>query len=99
MPYVSRRDRDQARDLRRHQTGAERALWRILRHPDLTIWHRRDAFLSRKGWRILRFWNEEILTNPDYVLAEIKLALGPHPTSPTSWGRSSIAHSDNGDPA
>jgi very-short-patch-repair endonuclease len=112
-------------DLRRHQTRAERALWQILRHPDISKWHvrrqhpvspfvvdfaslrtrliieadgvqhgpdnrhdqKRDAFLRRRGWRILRFWNDVILNNPDYVLAEIKLALDPHPTSPTAWGR------------
>jgi primosomal protein N' (replication factor Y) len=125
MPYVSRLDRDKARDLRRHQTKAERALWQILRHPDLARWHfrrqhpispyiddfaclrarlvieadgtqhgpenrhdqKRAAFLRRSGWRILRFWNEEILTNPDCVLSEIQLSLAPHLASPTSWGR------------
>ncbi len=125
MPYVSRLDRDRARDLRRNQTRAERALWQILRHPDLAGRHfrrqhpispyiadfasirarliieadgtqhgpenrydqKRDAFLRKRGWRILRFWNEEILTNPDYVLAQIQLSLDPHLTSPTSCGR------------
>ena len=134
MPDVSRLDRDRARDLRRNQTRAERALWQILRHPDLAGWHfrrqhpispyiadfasirarlvieadgtqhgpenrydkKRDAFLRKRGWRVLRFWNEEILTNPDYVLAEIQLTLDPHPTSPTTWGRSDTEQ-DQGD--
>ena len=39
MPYVSRLYRDRARDLRRNQTKAERALWQILRHPNLADWH------------------------------------------------------------
>jgi very-short-patch-repair endonuclease len=135
MPYISRLDRDRARDLRRHQTRAERALWQVLRHPDIATWdfrrqhpispyivdfaclrarliieadglqhgpenrhdQGRDAFLRRRHWRILRFWNEVVLTNPDYVLAEIKLALDPHPTSPTAWGRGNIEQSDSGD--
>src|SRR5271168_5144692 len=29
---------------------------------------RRDAFLTSRGWRVLRFWNNDILTNRDGVL-------------------------------
>ncbi len=125
MPYISKLNRDRARDLRRNQTKAEYALWQILHHPDFAGWHfrrqhpispyiadfasikarliieadgsqhgpenrhdlKRDAFLRKRGWRILRFLNEEMLTNPDYVLAEIQLSLAPHLTSPTAWGR------------
>jgi very-short-patch-repair endonuclease len=32
---------------------------------------RRDAFLERTGWRVLRFWDNEILENRDGVLQRI----------------------------
>jgi very-short-patch-repair endonuclease len=32
---------------------------------------RRDAFLERSGWRVLRFWDNEILENRDGVLQRI----------------------------
>jgi very-short-patch-repair endonuclease len=31
----------------------------------------RSAFLQAQGWRILRFWNSDILSNPDGVLSVI----------------------------
>jgi len=40
---------------------------------------RRDAFLEQKGWRILRFWNNEIMENRDGVLQRIMEVLGPDP--------------------
>jgi very-short-patch-repair endonuclease len=49
---------------------------------------KRDTFLRRLRWRILRFCNDEILNDPDYVLAAIQAHLDPHPASPTPWGRS-----------
>jgi len=39
----------------------------------------RDAELGQKGWRILRFWNSEILTNRQGVLQTIANILGPPP--------------------
>jgi adenine-specific DNA-methyltransferase len=45
----------------------------------------RTAFLSAEGFRILRFWNNDVLTNMDGVLQAILNALGgpkeedPHP--------------------
>jgi very-short-patch-repair endonuclease len=45
----------------------------------------RDAALTREGWRILRFWNNEVLQNRAGVLQTISEALGllpsvyPHP--------------------
>jgi very-short-patch-repair endonuclease len=48
----------------------------------------RDAELRRQGWRVLRFWNNEILANPQGVLRTIAEALGPlrkrspHPNPP-----------------
>ena len=45
---------------------------------------RRDAWLRADGWRVLRFWNDDVLCRPEIVLAEILRALGdcgqhPHP--------------------
>jgi very-short-patch-repair endonuclease len=45
---------------------------------------RRTAFLERKGWRIIRLWNSDVLENPDgavlYILAEAAECLGgTHP--------------------
>jgi very-short-patch-repair endonuclease len=48
---------------------------------------RRDAWLMSKGYRILRFWNSDILTNIDGVLAAVLAALAPpHPNSSPSRG-------------
>ena len=41
---------------------------------------RRAAFLESKGYRLLRFWNNEILTNLDGVAQVVASALStPHP--------------------
>lgn len=37
----------------------------------------RDQELRRKGWRVLRFWNNDILENRAGVLQTIADALGP----------------------
>jgi very-short-patch-repair endonuclease len=42
---------------------------------------RRDRFLEQKGWRILRFWNNEIMENRDGVLQRIVEVLGQSPDS------------------
>ena len=38
----------------------------------------RDKALNARGYRILRFWNNEVTTNIDGVLETIYSALGPH---------------------
>ncbi|MDE1904232.1 MAG: endonuclease domain-containing protein [Alphaproteobacteria bacterium] len=45
---------------------------------------RRTAQLGRKGWRVVRFWNNEILANPAGVAQAIVAALDevPHPPGP-----------------
>ena len=41
---------------------------------------RRDAFLARNGFSVLRFWNNDVLTNPAGVFDAIYAALAtPHP--------------------
>ena len=37
----------------------------------------RDDFLRRRGWRVLRFWNNEVLENREGVLQVIAAALPP----------------------
>jgi very-short-patch-repair endonuclease len=93
-----------ARQLRKNMTDAERALWRLLRYRQINklrfrrqvpIDHyiadfaclearltieadggqhsespsdvTRDAYLQSRGFHVLRFWNNDILTNPDGV--------------------------------
>jgi very-short-patch-repair endonuclease len=43
----------------------------------------RSAFLQNEGYRVLRFWNNEVLTNLEGVYAIIAEALG-HTPSPVS---------------
>ena len=41
---------------------------------------KRSAFLARRGYRVLRFWDHEVMENIDGVLEEIAAAVGhPHP--------------------
>ena len=42
----------------------------------------RDAFLAKAGYRILRFWNNEVDENLDGVLEVIVEALEQYPTRP-----------------
>ena len=37
---------------------------------------RRDAYLAGQGWRVLRFWNSEVVENPNAVLFRIGQAVG-----------------------
>jgi very-short-patch-repair endonuclease len=49
----------------------------------------RDRFLASRGFRVLRFWNNDVLANPEGVRAVIARRLSeacPHPTSPVNGG-------------
>lgn len=51
-------------------------------HQDQAVYDsRRTAALEARGYQVLRFWNNEILTELEDVLEQIKLALDeyPHP--------------------
>jgi very-short-patch-repair endonuclease len=50
---------------------------------------RRDAFLASKGFRVLRFYNNDVMTNRQGVLETISAALAatPSPTLPRKRGR------------
>jgi very-short-patch-repair endonuclease len=45
-------------------------------HSESVADERRTAWLERQGWRVLRFWNNEILTNSEGVQETILQALG-----------------------
>jgi len=45
---------------------------------------RRDALLAEKGWRILRFWDNDILQNREGVARRILEVLDPGPDSTPS---------------
>jgi len=40
---------------------------------------RRDAWLHQRGYRVLRFWNTDVMTQTDAVVATILAALPPSP--------------------
>ena len=45
-------------------------------HSESAADERRTAWLERQGWRVLRFWNNEILANSEGVQETILEALG-----------------------
>lgn len=54
-------------------------------HCDSLHDRERDAFLEQAGWRVLRFWNNEIFQNEEGVLGRILEVLrerSPHPNPP-----------------
>jgi very-short-patch-repair endonuclease len=46
----------------------------------------RTAYLKVLGYRVLRFWNHEVLGDPDAVLESIRAALFDIPSPPPSPG-------------
>jgi very-short-patch-repair endonuclease len=48
-------------------------------HADSKTNVRRDRFLKGDGWRVVRFWNNEVMTNREGVLAAILGALALTP--------------------
>ena len=51
-------------------------------HNDSPRDERRDAWLREQGFRVMRFWNNEIMGNLDGVLAVIMVAATEPPLSP-----------------
>ena len=55
-------------------------------HCDNAADRRRDAYLGSKGFRVLRFWNNDVLENPSGVFEAIAAALHtPHPPTAAQW--------------
>ena len=54
-------------------------------HADNKDDARRDAFLRAQGFRVLRFWNNQVLEESDAVATAIFSALFPHPPKPSAW--------------
>jgi very-short-patch-repair endonuclease len=116
-----------ARQLRRDSTDAERRLWEALRdrrlagyrfrrqhpvggfildfactrhclaveadggqHADSLADVRRTMLLQRKGWRVLRFWNNDVLGNTEGVIEAILSALPEQRTLTRSRTASAI---------
>ena len=49
---------------------------------------RRSAYLERQGYRVLRFWNNDVLENVDGVVAVIEAELRDRPSpTPPAGGR------------
>jgi very-short-patch-repair endonuclease len=44
----------------------------------------RTRHLEARGYRVLRFWNNDVMANLDGVIRSIELALRQKPTSPSS---------------
>jgi very-short-patch-repair endonuclease len=44
----------------------------------------RTRYLNERGYRVLRFWNNEVMANLDGVVGKIEFALRQQPTSPSS---------------
>ena len=65
-------------------------------HADNDYDVRRDAFLAREGFSVLRFWNNEVLTNTAGVFDAIFAALTiPHPPIPKrEWAPPSPARGE-----
>jgi very-short-patch-repair endonuclease len=54
-------------------------------HQDQVAYdEKRTAFMRQQGWRVLRFWNNDVLTNLDGVLANVADALTALPPSQPS---------------
>jgi very-short-patch-repair endonuclease len=64
-------------------------------HADDKADVRRDAFLRAQGFRVLRFWNNEVLNDSSAVGDAIHAALSsPHPPKPSAWAPPSPARGE-----
>lgn len=55
----------------------------------------RTAFLHGEGYRVIRFWNHDVMQNPEGVLATIAAAFTPHPPVAGATGPS-LSHKGRG---
>ncbi len=55
-------------------------------HAESADDRRRDAYLRHQGFRVLRFWNKDVLDHSSGVFEAIYAALHtPHPPKPSAW--------------
>jgi very-short-patch-repair endonuclease len=65
------------------------------RHADSESDAWRDAYLRAQGFRVIRFWNNDILAGRESVAAAIYSALSvPHPPKPSAWAPPSPARGE-----
>jgi very-short-patch-repair endonuclease len=64
-------------------------------HSDNETDRRRDKWLCSEGYRILRFWNNDVLKRTDVVLGEIASALAPTPL-PARFARHPLPQGERG---
>ena len=57
-------------------------------HADNKDDAKRDGFLSRQDFRVLRFWNNQVLTEADFVADRIHASLTPSPSHRCAAGPS-----------
>jgi very-short-patch-repair endonuclease len=57
-------------------------------HSDNKNDERRDSFLQSQGFRVLRFWNNDVLGDADSVLTALLDALTPSPSQACGLGPS-----------
>ena len=55
-------------------------------HQDSERDRTRDKYLAENEWRVLRFWNNDVLANTEGVLQQILAALAPTPALPRCAG-------------
>ena len=55
----------------------------------------RDAGLKAAGFRVLRFWNNDVLSNAAGVCDAVLAALGPHPGPPPHAGEGTQTEDDS----
>ena len=65
-------------------------------HNDSATDQVRDAWLKAEGYRVLRFWNNDILQNPDAVLEEIFKAVSPSPCPSPLKGEGTLQEGPEG---
>ena len=61
-------------------------------HQDQHIYDKtRDAWLKQHGFRVLRFWNNQVMNELDAVVEVIAAHLRPHPSLPPQAGEGANA--------
>jgi very-short-patch-repair endonuclease len=65
-----------AKPLRKNLTDSGRKLWKSLRAKQF------DGWLRKQGFKVLRFWDDEVLTNTPGVIEFIRESVTPslHPS-------------------